>query len=135
LARRVGLPEHIRAELPARANAGVGHDADYPTRVGDQTVPAQHACRMNPSAEMLSVVREVTGFLRESGAAHIEVAPDLRGTGQPGAITVRWMGDVPARIVAEKFAVSAADDGTPRVPAWLNLRSDSEFDLRWQPPY
>lgn len=90
---------------------------------------------MSPSAEMLSVVREVTDFLHESGASHIDVVPDMRGRGEPGAITVRWMGEIPARVVAERFAVSAADDGTPRVPAWLNLRADNDFDLRWQPPY
>lgn len=135
MARRTGLPEHIRAELPFRAKAGHGLDFDYPTEIDGAVVPAAKACTQPPSKAMWTLVHEVTGYLQKAGAQHIDVVPDRRSLGQPGNLTVCWFGEVPAAKVAEAFAVSTTDEGTPRVPAWLCLRRDDDFDLRWQPPY
>ena len=135
MARRTGLPEHIRAELPLRAKAGHGLDFDYPTEIDGSTVPAAKAVLLPPSAAMEAMVDKVTGYLHGIGAEHVSVVSDMRSLGQPGNLTVRWYGALPAAQVAEKFAVSTSDEGVPRVPAWLCLRRDDDFDLRWQPPY
>lgn len=135
MARRTGQPEHIRAELPLRAKAGHGLDFDYPTVVDGGEVPAAKACLTAPSPHMKAMVRDVAEYLIASGADHIDVVPDMRSLGHPGSLTVRWMGSVPAAKVAAQFKVSDGDDGTPRVPAWLCLRRDDDFDMRWQPPY
>jgi hypothetical protein len=135
MARRTGQPEHIRVELPLRAQAGHGLDFDYPTVTDAGEVPAAKACLGAPSPQMKDMVRKVATFLHDEGAEHIDVVPDMRAKGMPGNLTVRWMGAVPALKVAQEFAVAVGDDGTPRVPAWLCLRRDDDFDLRWQPPY
>jgi hypothetical protein len=135
VARRVGQPPHVRVELDIRASAGAGHDGEYQTVMGQETVPAQHACRMEPSEQMWRMVQNVTDHLRDVGASNIVVVPDFRGHDEPGALTIQWEGNVPAKDIATRFAVSVSDDGTPRVPAWLSLRADGDFDLRWQKPF
>lgn len=135
MARRTGLPEHIRKELPDRARAGVGLDPDAPTLVNGVKVSADFARQRVPSEEMLGLVGQVEGFLATQGAKHIDVVRDFRKNGCPGDLTVRWYGPVAASVVAGQFAVSVCADGTPRIPAWLSLRADDDFDLRWQPAF
>lgn len=135
MARRAGLPAHILVDLPARAAAGRGLDPDVITITRDGVMSAADAREYPPSAEMLTLVRQITGYLYDHGGRHVSVDADLHGDDHPGHLTVRWAGTVSPRDVAEAFAVSRAEDGTPRLPSWLNLRADAEFDLRWQPPY
>ena len=132
MTRHSRLPDSIRAELPVRGRAGAGHDQTYPTDAGSGTVPAAAACWRRPSAQMLGLAEQVRDYLRSSGAEHIDVARDVRGRGMTGALTVRWFKGVPPATVAAKFGVSRAADGTPLLPAWLSLRADDDFDLRWQ---
>lgn len=135
MARRTGQPPHIRAELRERAAAGIGLDPDHPTDVGGRTVPAAQACGMRPSPAMIAVAEQVTDFLDSVGASHVGIVPNPRCPDQPGNLTIQWYGGVPAKAVADQFAVSKTADGTSRVPAWLSLRADDDFDMRWQPPY
>jgi len=135
MARRVGLPEHIRAQLTFRASAGSGHDADYPTAVPGRTVPASDALLVSPSEQMLDYARSIVRHLQQIGAQNVSIGFDLRGKGNPGAMTILWSGVTSPADLAATFAVSTAEDGTPRLPAWLSLRADHEFDLRWQPAY
>ena len=135
MARRTGLPTHIRHDLDNRAKAGFGHDPDAPTMSNGTSVAARLAKESAPSTEMLGIVREVRLLLTGLGASHIDTVPDLRNNGTPGDLTVRWHGQVPAKAIATHFATSTTLDGTPRIPAWLSLRADDDFDLRWQPAF
>lgn len=135
MARRTGQPAHIRAELRERADAGAGLDFTHPTDLDGRTVPAKQACTAPPSQAMVTVADEVCTFLRSVGAEHVSVVPNPRCLDQPGNLTVQWYGGVPARRVAEKFAVARTSEDLPLIPAWLCLRADDDFDMRWQPPY
>ncbi len=135
MTRHSRLPDNIRAELPVRGRAGTGHDLTFPTETGAGVVPAEAARWSRPSAQMLALVQQVSDYLLSCGAEHVDVMTDLRRRGMPGAFTLRWFKGVPPATVAAKFAVSEAADGTPLVPAWLSLRADDDFDLRWQVGY
>lgn len=133
MARRIGLPEHIRVELPQRCRAGYGHDWDVP--VGDRD--ARTAIMQPPTEDMLRLVRQVKDHAISRGALHVTVQNAPRAAdGSLGAVQVLWTGgEGPSALsVAQQFAVSHTEDGTPRVPAWLSLVADGDFDLRWQYP-
>ena len=134
--RRSGLPASIRSELPARANAGVGLDPEFPTSMGNKGVcKASTACHHTPSADMLDFVRQIMDYLKTSEATQIRLLQHWKDRGQPGALLLGWSGGRTAAEIADKFAVSTAPDGTPRLPSWLSLRVDDDFDLRWTPPF
>lgn len=135
MVRRTRVPDRVRAELSARAQAGIGHDPTVPTVTAYGTVPAAEAVAFRPSGDMLVLVQQVVSYLRECDVRHVDVQVDVRDLGCPGAVTVRWHGGVSPLQVASRFAVSTAPNGIPRIPAWLSLRADDQFDLRWQPPY
>ena len=133
--RRVGLPADIRTELPMRANMGIGLDPDYPTTVGNIERTAKDASRHKPSHDMVEFVRSVAAFLQAHDATQVRILQDFRDLNHPGDLLVAWSNGPNVVAVAEKFAVSTAPDGTPRLPSWLALRSDNDFDLRWQPAF
>lgn len=133
--RRVGLPAEIRAELPLRANLGVGLDPEYPTAMGERECPAKVACRYKPSPQMIDYVRDVAAYVQSQDATQVRVLADFRHRDYPSDLLLAWSGGPAPAAVAEKFAVSTAEDGTPRLPAWLSLRADNDFDLRWQPAF
>lgn len=135
MTRRAGLPDHLRSELTLRARAGIGLDPDHPTRSGDTTRSAADACRYPPSAEMFLLVKKVLDYLHAHHATLVRVHQDPRRDNQPGQLVVMWQPNPTAEQVAAHFAVSASACGTPRLPAWLSLHPDDDFDLRWQPPY
>lgn len=133
MARRTGLPERIRAELPTRARAGIGHDPNHLTPMADKMCRANDARSQRPSPYMVEFVRRIVDHLHEVGATHITIAQDLQHLGHQGSLTVQWAGaEATVASVAAKFAVSTSLDGTPRLPAWVSLRNDDDFDLRWQ---
>ena len=134
--RRVGLPAEIRAELPKRANMGIGLDPDYPTPMGDKGKhPAAVACRYRPSPQMKEFVQQVAAYVQANNATHVRVQVDYRERDYPGDLLLAWSDGPSPADVAAKFAVSTAEDGTPRLPAWLALGSDNDFDLRWRPAF
>lgn len=133
--RRSGLPAAIKAELPSRANAGVGLDPEFPTRTTSGVCRAAVACHHRPSPDMVALVRDVMNYLTAANAQQVRLLQNYRDQGQPGALTVAWTSGPPAAETAERFAVSTAECGTPRLPSWLSLRADDDFDLRWQPPF
>lgn len=134
--RRAGLPAEIRAQLTTRAAAGRGLDGEYPTQTAAGTVtPACEMLSAEPTEAMLMFVRKITNYLHDHGAHHVTVTQDRSKDGHIGQLTIQWAGPLPPSQVAEQYAVSRAADGTPRLPAWVNLRADAEFDLRWQPAF
>lgn len=136
MARRAGLPHDIRTELPTRANAGIGHDPEFPTTTANGAVcKAVAACRHQPSRDMLLFVKQIVDHLHHHRATHVRVQQDFRDRGYPGSLLVAWGSGPSAAEVATQFAVSISSCGTPRLPAWLSLRVDTDFDLRWQPAY
>lgn len=134
--RRVGLPADIRAELPQRARMGIGLDPEYPTPMGDKgECKAEIACKHRPSPQMIEFVRKVAAYVQAHDASHVRVLSNFRDRDYPGDLLLSWSdGPSPAAVAAE-FAVSTAEDGTPRLPAWLSLGSDNDFDLRWRPAF
>lgn len=134
--RRVGLPSEIRAELPMRANLGIGLDPEYPTTMGDRGhLKAAIACRYKPSPQMLDFVRDVAAYVQSHDGTQVRVLQDFRHRDYPSDLLLAWSEGPSPSDVAAKFAVSNAEDGTPRLPAWLSLRADNDFDLRWQPAF
>lgn len=133
--RRSGLPANIRSELPSRANAGVGLDPEFPTRMGGKVCKASIACRHQPSPDMVAFVRDIMEYLKTADAQQVRLVQHYRDRGQPGALLLVWESGPAAADVAAKFAVSTSECGTPRLPAWLSLRVDNDFDLRWQPAF
>jgi hypothetical protein len=133
--RRSGLPADIKQELSTRANAGVGLDPEFPTRTGNDICPAATACRRTPSDDMLAFVRTVMAYLKSKDAIQVRLVQDFRDRGQPGALLLVWSNGPSASEIASQFAVSRSACGTPRLPSWLSLRVDNDFDLRWQPAY
>lgn len=134
--RRVGLPADIRAELPKRANMGVGLDPDFPTQMGDKgNCKAAIACKHRPSPQMRAFVQKVAAFVQANNATHVRMLSDYLDRDHPGDLMLAWSDGPAVSEVAAEFAVSAAEDGTPRIPAWLALSSDNDFDLRWRPAF
>lgn len=134
--RRVGLPSEIRAELPMRANLGVGLDPEYPTTTVDRgQCKAALACQFKPSPQMLAYVREVVAYVQSQDGTQVRVLQDFRHRDYPSDLLLAWSDGPAPAAVAAKFAVSTAEDGTPRIPSWLSLRADNDFDLRWQPAF
>lgn len=133
--RRAGLPANIKTELPHRANAGVGLDPEFPTRMGERICKAATACRHTPSTDMIAFVRDVMDYLRAHDAIQVRLVQHFRDRGQPGALLLAWSNGPTAADIATRFAVSTSECGTPRLPSWLSLRVDNDFDLRWQPPF
>lgn len=132
--RRSGLPSSIKAELPKRASAGIGLDPEYPTRMGTRVCKAAAACRHTPSQDMITFVQKVMTYLRDHHATQVRLLQHYRDRGQPGALLLAWSDGPSAADIASTFSVSTAECGTPRLPSWLSLRHDNDFDLRWQPP-
>lgn len=133
--RRSTLPREIRAELPARANAGIGLDPEFPTKMGEKVYKAAIACRHQPSLDMVAFVKQIMEYLTAHDATQVRLLQHFRDRGQPGALLLVWASGPAAADVAAKFAVSTSPCGTPRLPSWLSLRVDNDFDLRWQPPF
>lgn len=129
------VPESVRAELPRRAHAGLGLDGSFPTilRTG-QTVPAAEACKHAPSEQCVQMLNAIQHWLVAQGVGHLHIVTDLRGYGQPGTAAIIWGEGPTAHDVAQVFATDWLDD-LPRIPAWMALKAEHEFDLRWQPPY
>jgi hypothetical protein len=138
--RRSGLPASIRSELPLRAKAGIGLDPEFPTKVGEKVCPAAAACQRQPSSDMLDMVRDIMIYLKDNDAQQVRLLQQWRDRGQPGALLIAWSSNEAktspsASEIATRFAVSTSTCGTPRLPSWLSLRVDDDFDLRWQPAF
>lgn len=132
--RRSGLPKEIRSEISTRANAGVGLDPDFPTLGPTGTCTAKTACKFKPTVEMIEFVRTIAAHVQANDATHMRVMND-QDRNLPGALILAWSDGPSAADIANKFAVSHSECGTPRLPSWLALRVDNNFDLRWQPAF
>lgn len=136
MAHDVDPPGHVCRQLFHRGRAGRGLNDSHAVVWNGALIPADQACRQQPSQEMRALAQDVQKFLAASGARNIDVIQDYHQKGRPGCLTVRWTGEIRACDVAAEFAVSVRqDDGTPQIPSWLALRAEDDFDLRWQDPF
>lgn len=135
MARRSVLPAHVQAELPERAKYGLGHDMGAPTLHHGETITAFKARLREPSPEMLAEVKAIWAWLDDQDASSVGLLLDIRHAKHAGCMTVSWSGGPSAAEVAEQFARAYSADGTPLIPGWLSLKSEDDWDLRWQPTY
>lgn len=134
MARRRTLPEHVRSNLTERVRRGSGHHHTWPTGGprGD-TITADEARAYPPSPDMMTLIYDILGYLTSEGARQPTAIRDPHCPHEPGAVLIRWGGDVTAEEVARTYSLEWASDGTvPLIPAWLSLAADDDFDLRWQ---
>lgn len=133
--KRTTLTEHPNVDLRDRGRPAIGLDFDFPTPGPHGDRPAVLAERTEPTPGMVDLAREVLALLASHGAIHARVTKDRSRRGHPGALLVAWTDGPTALEVARHFAVSTSECGTPRVPSWLALRRDHDFDMRWQPEF
>lgn len=135
MARRSVLPAYVRAELPQRAKYGLGHDMLAPTSNSGNKITAFNARLAEPSPEMMATVKAVWEVVESEGGTSVGLLLDARHAKHPGCVTVTWGNGPKAIEVAARFATGYLEDGTPQIPGWLSLKSEDDWDLRWQPTY
>lgn len=87
-----------------------------------------------PCGQCVRMVAQIQQWLLGRDVESVHVTTDIRQYGNQGVVTVIWGSGPSAREVAEVFAVGHRD-GLPLLPAWVGLKAEHDFDLRWQTPY
>ena len=132
---RTKLPAAALAGMSQRGRPAIGLDPDHPTPGPRGIRAAFDAETREPTPAMIDMARAVMQYLIDNQALHPRVMKDRARTGHPGAMLISWTSGPDTETVATKFAVSHLDDGTPRVPSWLALQRDHDFDMRWRPEF
>ena len=118
--------------LGDRARAGRGLDMDFPVVTDTGTkVTSRDAVALGSTEEMVLLVHTVRQFVKDAGGEHVVALRDPSGLNRPGSWIIRWNLGPSAETVAEQFKVSENEDGLSLIPGWLNLRCDTNFDIRW----
>jgi hypothetical protein len=116
---------------PAKLVEGSGLDHEWPTLLDDgrQASAAEVVATCQPSSAMYAFTNEITAWLREQGGRDVDCVADYRASSdRPGGLMVRWGGVIAAAAVAEHFG----QDG--KLPCWLELRHDHDYDRRFHAP-
>lgn len=127
-------PDHVRINLPERAQAGTGLTFTYLTDIETGSCEANQLLQGPPCKEAIIFARNIIEWLNKHGATHARPYTDLRGYGHTGIVTIIWSDGPSALDTATHFSVATAGE-TPQLPAWIGLKNETDFDLRWQIPY